>query len=67
MNDYEYYYNKVLAIIKGSVDAMIETSNLSLVNNNYRYIVWSILAITLLMFMMSFKNNYILLSIIIYN
>ena len=58
MNDYEYYYNKVLAIIKeGSIDAMIETSNLSLVDNNYRYIVWSILAITLLMFMMSFKKK----------
>ena len=58
MNDYEYYYNKVLAIIKeGSIDAMIESSNLSLVDNNYRYIVWSILAITLLMFMMSFKKK----------
>lgn len=58
MNTYEKYFRKVLAIIKnGTADAQLESSKLSLVNANYQYVIWSILAISILMFVMSFKNR----------
>ena len=58
MSTYEKYFRKVLAIIKnGTADAQLESSKLSLVNSNYEYVIWSILAISILMFVMSFKNR----------
>jgi hypothetical protein len=58
METYEKYFRKVLAIIKnGTADAQLESSKLSLVNSNYEYVIWSILAISILMFVMSFKNR----------
>ena len=58
MDSYEKYFNRILEIIKnGTIDAQLESSKLSLVNANYEYVIWSILAISILMFAMSFKNK----------
>lgn len=58
INMYEVYFYKVLDIIKnGTTDARVEASKLSLVNSNYEYVIWSVLAISILMFVLSFKNK----------
>ena len=58
INMYEVYFYKVLDIIKnGTTDAQVEASKLSLVNSNYEYVIWSVLAISILMFVLSFKNK----------
>ena len=62
MNDdmtlYEYYFNEILDIIKsGTLDAWVDSSGLSLVDNSYKYVIWSILAISMIMFIMAIKKK----------
>ena len=58
MATYEDVYKKVLNMMTSqTADGQLESSQLKLVEDNYQYIVWSVLAIALVMFAMSLQRN----------
>jgi len=55
---YERVHDQVVAMLQdGTVDGQLESSRLKLVEDNYQYIVWSVLAIALVMFAMSIRRK----------
>ena len=51
-------YKKVLNMMSGeTIDGQLENSQLKLVEDNYQYIIWSVLAIALVMFAMSIQRK----------
>ena len=58
MMAYEKIYKKVLNMMSGgTIDGQLENSQLKLVEDNYQYIIWSVLAIALVMFAMSIQRK----------
>lgn len=58
MADYEKIYKKVLEMVSGgTLGGQLETAQLKLVEDNYQYIIWSVLAIALVMFAMSLQKK----------
>mgnify|MGYP004073616425 CR=1 FL=1 len=55
---YENIHKKVLSMLSsGTVGGQLEDSQLKLVEDNYQYIIWSVLAIALVMFAMSLQKK----------
>ena len=58
MATYEDIYKKVLTMMTSqTADGQLESSQLKLVEDNYQYIIWSVLAIALVMFAMSLHRK----------
>lgn len=58
VSTYEKIYKKVIQLMQNdTVDGQLETAQLKLVEDNYQYILWSILAVALVMFAMSIQRK----------